>query len=442
MNILILISGSLRSFRENMRTFRKYDMAVYVSKDDQDTYMNECDVRFLMDEPRIQTLIVEPAPSVPDIYKEARQQNIYKQWYKLHRLWACVPKHYDLYVRIRPDVCIHNIDEFDSILQNVTDFTVPVGNDRDGMNDQIAIGNYAQMNWYCNMINTLPSYPDTTSEFALMRHLQNITTVRVSLGYKLILSTAKVIAIAGDSGSGKSRLSTLLRPLFLFDKVLEYETDRYHKWERGDEQWNRITHLHPDANYLEKLEDDTFRLKIGDTILAVDYDHMTGKFTTPQQIEPKENILLCGLHTLYSKQLRNLSDLKIYVDTSNELKTEWKIQRDTTERGQTPEAVRAKILSRKDDYESHIQPQRNYADLIIRFHGTSLTLESKHREWFAGLLGEHTPTSITFHDPKIDLRKQIYEFLWSMDLPHIEAFSGYDGVLQFTVLRALYTKNG
>lgn len=440
MNILILVSGSLRSFRENIRTFGNHDIAVYVSKNDQDTYLNEDDIRFLLDEPRIKTLVIEPAPIVPALYREPRQQNIYKQWYKLQRLWECVPKVYDLYVRIRPDVCIDS--NLSDVLQTITRLTIPTGNDRDGINDQIAIGPLDEMNHYCNMVNTLPLYSDTTSEYALLRHLEGIQVDRVALSYKLILSTAKVIAIAGDSGSGKSRLSSLLRPLFLFDKVLEYETDRYHKWERGHERWNSVTHLHPDANYLEKLEDDTFRLKIGDTILAVDYDHSTGKFTPPQQIESKENILLCGLHTLYSKQLRSLSDLKIYVDTSDELKTEWKIRRDTTERGQSVETVHAKILSRKSDYESHIQPQRKYADLVIRFHGTSLTLESKHREWFAGLPGEHTPSSITFHDPSIDIRKQIYEFLWSMDLPHIEAFSGYDGILQFTILRALYIKNG
>lgn len=436
MKTLLLISGSLRTLRENIRTFGNHDIAVYVSKDDQDTYLNESDIRFLMEEPRIKTLVIEPAPAVPDLYTEPRQQNIYKQWYKLHRLWSCVPKVYDMYVRIRPDVCL------ESDIDYTNQLTIPLGNDRDGINDQIAMGPLNEMNHYCSMVKTLPSYPNTTSEYALFRHLEGHGVHRVSLPYRLILSTAKVIAIAGDSGSGKSRLCTLLRPLFLFDKVLEFETDRYHKWERGHERWKTITHLHPDANYLEKLEDDTFRLKIGDAILAVDYDHTTGKFTPPQQIESKENILLCGLHTLYSKQLRNLSDLKIYVDTSDELKTEWKVRRDTTERGQTTETVHAKIQSRKSDYESHIQPQRKYADLVVRFHGTSLTLESSHREWFAGLPGEHTPNTITFHDPTVDIRKQVYEFLWSMDLPHIEAFSGYDGILQFTILRALYSKHG
>jgi uridine kinase len=439
MKTLLLVSGSLRTFRENIRLLNEYDIAVYVSRDDEDTYLNAEGLRFLLEEPRVKTLVIESPPDVPSEFRETRQENTYKQWFKLQRLWQCVPKTYDMYVRIRPDVCISDPNELRQAIEACTYLSIPLGNDRDGINDQLAIGTRGAMECYCN---TLSSMSHQTSESILANHLSSVSVSRISLHYKLVLSSAKVIAIAGDSGAGKSRFSALLRPLFLFDKVLQFETDRYHKWERGDDHWKHITHLHPDANYLEKLENDTFHLKIGESVLAVDYDHATGRFISPEEIEPKENILLCGLHTLYSKQLRNLSDLKIYIDTSDSLKTEWKLQRDTVERGHKAEDVLSKIQLRRQDYETHIQPQREYADLVIRFHRTSLTLESHHREWFAGLPGEHTPNSITFHDPTIDVRKQIYEFLWGMDLPHIEALSGYDGVLQFTILRALYTKHG
>ena len=442
MKTLVLISGSLRTFRNHIHRLREYDLAVYVSKDDEDTYLNHESLRFLSDEPSIKTLIIEQLPTIPIEYRDTRHQNTYKQWYKLQRLWQCVPKTYDVYVRLRPDICITDIDDFEKAIQSCDGLSIPIGNDRDGLNDQFAIGIQDAMDDYCNTITTLRRYPEHTSEYILARHLDGVSVNRITIPYKLVLSTAKVIAIAGDSGSGKSYISSLIRPLFLFDKVLEFETDRYHKWERGDEHWKNVTHLHPDANYLEKLEDDTFHLKIGDAILAVDYDHTTGRFTPPQSIEPKDNILVCGLHTLYSKQLRNLSDLKIYVDTSDELKTEWKVRRDTEERGHSKDTVLKRIESRRIDYERHIQPQRDHADLVVQFHGTSLTLESRYREWFAGLPGEHEPNKITFHDPNIDVRKQIYEFLWGMDLPHINAHIGYEGVLQFTILRALYSKHG
>ena len=439
MTTLLLISGSLRTFKENKNRIGDHDLAVYVSKDDEDTYFNVQALRSLYEDPRIKVLLIEPAVEVPDVYKDERQRNIYRQWYKLNRLWQSVPKTYKTYVRFRPDIYL--LDSFDFGL-SVSMLTIPLGNDRDGINDQLALGPYEVMNHYCKTLDIVHKYPTDTSESILATRLEGFPYKRVSINYKLILSTAKVIAIAGDSGSGKSTLCQLIRPIFLFDKVLEFETDRYHKWERGDTHWNTTTHLNPQANYLEKLEDDTFNLKVGNAVITVDYDHSSGKFTPPATIEPKENILLCGLHTFYSKQLRTLSDLKIYVDTSEELKTHWKLQRDTEQRGQDAKTVLAKIESRRSDYETHISPQREYADLVIRFHDTSLTLISPHREWLVGLPGEYSQGQVTFRDPTVDLRKQICECVWSLDLPHIEAKPGYDGVIQFTVLRALYTKHG
>ena len=443
MTVLLLVSGSLRSFRENLCRMGNYDIAVYIALDDEDTYLNPENLKFVLEEPRMKTILIERMSDIPQHYKEERQKNTYKQWYKLSRLWQSVPKTYDTYVRIRPDICLESPHALENLLHTSHPLVIPMGNDRDGINDQIATGSAEAMAHYCDMFHHLHEYRNISSESMLAHHLRDVPVARMPLQYKLVLSTAKVISIAGDSGSGKSTLCQLIRPLFLFDKVLEFETDRYHKWERGDTHWRTTTHLHPEANYLEKLEDDTFNLKIGNTVVAVDYDHSTGTFTPPKTIEPKETMILCGLHTLYSKQLRTLSDLKIYVDTSDELKTQWKLQRDTCERGHDASSVLAKIASRRSDYDTHVAPQRDYADLIVRFHtDNSLTLTSKHREWFAGLPGEHGHDCITFRDPSVDVRKQVYEFLWSLDLPHVEAKTGYNGVLQCTILRALYTKHG
>jgi uridine kinase len=425
MKVLLLVSGSLRSFRENLRQYPpEYDIAVYAAREEEDTYLNPQTVRFLLDEPRIKTLLVE-GPS-PDTWT-----NTQRQWHKLHRLWQAVPRTYDRYVRIRPDIFLEDPEALRAAVTASEFLTIPDGNDRDGINDQLAIGTEAGMNAYV----FLPPETRDTSERLLAESLHLSPICRGSIPYRLILSRAKVVAIAGDSGSGKSTLSSLIRPLFLFDKVLEYETDRYHKWERGDSHWQTTSHLHPDANHLEKLEDDTFNLKVGNAVFAVDYDHATGTFTPPTRVEPKENILLCGLHTLYTQQLRDLSDLKIYLDTSDDLKTAWKVQRDTTVRQQTAEDVRSKIESRRKDFDAHVEPQRQHADLIISRDPTHLRIQAPgHRDW--------VPGSGFWDDPSVDLRPEIQDFLASLSLPPIDATPGFDGVIQFTVLRALYTKHG
>jgi uridine kinase len=425
MKVLILISGSLRSFRENIRQIPlDYDIAVYTTREENDTYLNPRTLHFLFEDPRIKLLLLEDSStSLPT--------NTYRQWYKLRRLWETVPKSYDRYVRLRPDILLMNPEELRTAVDQTQFLTIPEGNDRDGINDQLAIGTKEGMDIYTNVSIT----PGNTSEYILAQHLVNMPILRVPISYKLVLSCAKIIAIAGDSGSGKSTLCNLIRPLFLFDKVLEYETDRYHKWERGDAHWKTTSHLHPDANHLEKLENDTFNLKVGNTVFAVDYDHTTGTFTPPAAIESKENILLCGLHTLYTKQLRDLSDIKIYLDTAEDLKLEWKLYRDTGIRNQTAEEVRRKIASRQEDYTVHVAPQREYADIIISRDATCLRIQAPgNRDW--------VPGTGYWESPDVDVRNEIGEFLASLHLPAIEAHPGFDGVIQLTVLRALYTKHG
>ena len=426
MRTLLLVSGSLRSFRENLRQLPpEYDIAVYVARDEDDTYLNPQKITpFLVDESRIKFLLLEEA--APDDWSNTR-----RQWHKLSRLVQVVPRTYDRYVRIRPDIFLEDPDALRDAVESCTFLTIPEGNDRDGLNDQLAICTWDGLSAY----SFLAEADDETSERQLARRLLGFPVTRVPIPYRLILSRAKVIAIAGDSGSGKSTFSALIRPLFLFDKVLEYETDRYHKWERGDAHWDTTSHLHPDANHLEKLENDTFNLKLGNTVLAVDYDHSTGKFTPPATIEPQENILLCGLHTLYTQQLRNLSDLKIYLDTSDDLKLAWKLERDTRMRGQSVAQVKARIESRKSDYKTHVAPQREHADLIISRDASYLRIQAPgHRDW--------VPGTGFWDDPNVDVRNDIYAFLASLNLPPIDAALGFDGVIQLTVLRALYTKHG
>lgn len=413
MRVLFLVSGAVRSFRENLRRYPDCDVAVCTSLRDEDTYFNPTDVSFLLEDPRLKLLLLEDPPSVPAEFVRERERNTYKQWYRLHRLLESVPRTYDVYVRIRPDVCLADASQLP--LTPSASLRIPFGHDHMKMNDSLAIGTYSQMVAYCAALCPIGCQP------------LSCPVERISVDYTLRLSRAKVIAIAGDSGSGKSTLCRLIRPLFLFDKVLEYETDRYHKWERTDSHWKTTTHLHPDANRLEALEDDTFALKVGKTILSVDYDHTTGTFTAPAPVEPKETILLCGLHTLYTDRLRDLSDFKIYLDTSECVKTDWKLARDTTVRQQSREDVLAKIASRKSDYETYIAPQKEHADLIVeRPDQTTLALTVR---------GESRQV---YTDPTIDTRPALKAFCEAIGLPPLEGEPGFDGVLQFTIVRCLY----
>ena len=288
---------------------------------------------------------------------------------------------YDLYIIIRTDLIIGKINLNDLVNssknlenivyfsnKNINQFSI---NEPNRINDNIIITNnynllyhFADLYNY-NLLNT--NYLDVVLYNFMNQPIKHIPYKLIDIEYKLILSRCNIIAIAGDSGSGKSTLLKAISPLFN-KNILSLETDRYHKWERGNENYQNYTHLNPYANNLDKMYEDVYDLKIGNDIYQVDYDHNTGKFTSKEEIKSRDNILICGLHTLYDNKMKELIDLKIYIDTERKLLKKWKIQRDVIERGYSIEKVLSQINAREKDYETHIYIQKDKSDIIINFY--------------------------------------------------------------------------
>ena len=176
-----------------------------------------------------------------------------------------------------------------------------------------------------------------------------------------------VIGIGGDSGSGKSLLLEDIA-LLLNEKLLKLEGDGEHKWERGDMNWERYTHLDPKANFIYKQASIISQLKANKPAYRSDYDHDTGKFTAPFKVEPKEYISISALHPFYLSYMRNRIDFKIYIDTDELLRRHWKIVRDVASRGYTVEKILEQIETRVSDTKKYIYPQKKFADFIIKYY--------------------------------------------------------------------------
>jgi uridine kinase/ribulose-5-phosphate 4-epimerase/fuculose-1-phosphate aldolase len=173
--------------------------------------------------------------------------------------------------------------------------------------------------------------------------------------------------VSGSSGVGKTTLSKLIESVIGVDKVVCLSGDDLHKWERDNCAWNTKTHLNPESNVLHVGHEHIVSLMNGESVLRVQYNHDTGKFDPPVKIEPKQCVLYEGLHALYHKPTSDLADVKIFVDTDTELKTEWKIKRDTKKRGYTEDQVIDTMKRRIHDEELYITPQRKNADIIVKF---------------------------------------------------------------------------
>ena len=176
-----------------------------------------------------------------------------------------------------------------------------------------------------------------------------------------------VIGVAGDSGAGKTMFTNQLNNIFL-SNLLHLEGDGEHKWERGNKNWDTLTHLDPRANNIHSQANHILDLKNNRTILRSDYQHDTGTFSELLKIKPKEYIALSGLHPFYLPKMRKTIDLKIFLDTDENLRNFWKIKRDTEKRGYTIDKILNQIEFRKEDATKYIKPQKNYSDLIFNYY--------------------------------------------------------------------------
>lgn len=184
-----------------------------------------------------------------------------------------------------------------------------------------------------------------------------------------------VIGIAGDSGAGKTSLLKLLKNLWK-DDLLLIEGDAYHKWERNDSHWDSMTPLNPKANLLNQSFEDLKKLKNNEEIKFREYNHSTGRFDDEKILKPRKKIIFAGLHSLYTQKLRDIEDLKIYLNTDEDLRLFWKYKRDIGERGYKKEDVDQAITKRIKDSKKYIRPQIYYADIIIDIIDEDLNLNN------------------------------------------------------------------
>lgn len=392
MRVALLISGYLRSITLNLPTikdrildrFDHVDVYLHTTNNEsmEDRYLNKIttdDIERITKVLKPISIISEPNIKCSSDKKTNNTINSWLKYYKLNQLKCNNESEfgdYDLVIKYRPDINLNynipkNIDDHIHIPKDSKLDKSKLNNHDDKyVCDILAYGSSVLMNSYFSIYESIDDLIDVyghVSETLLYYHLKNknIKYKEIDIDYSVILSSCNVFAIAGDSGSGKTTLGSILKRFFSDSLMLE--CDRYHKWERGDDNWNHLTHLNPEANYLTKMNEDIFDLKIGKDIYQVDYDHKTGKFTDKKLIKSdSENIIVCGLHSLYD--YNNLYDLKIFIDTDNELTKKWKIKRDVIERGHTLDKVLAQIESRKLDFEQYILPQKDISDLIIKFY--------------------------------------------------------------------------
>jgi phosphoribulokinase len=176
-----------------------------------------------------------------------------------------------------------------------------------------------------------------------------------------------MLAIAGDSASGKTTLTRGLADALDADRCLSICVDDYHRYDRQERRSLPFTPLHPDCNYIDIMEQHLQLLALGRPILKPVYDHATGTFGRPVYVEPREFVIVEGLHPLSTKLTRACFDVSVFLDPPEEIRRRWKVQRDCAKRGYLPEQVLVDLERREPESEQFIRPQRRFADIVVSF---------------------------------------------------------------------------
>ena len=178
-----------------------------------------------------------------------------------------------------------------------------------------------------------------------------------------------IIGIAGGTGSGKTtvvrKIVEALPPHYVAVVPLDsYYNDTSHMTE---EERHNINFDHPDAFDWKLLTKQLNELRQGKSIEQPTYSYIQcNRMSETIHVDPKPVIIIEGIMTLIDKKLRDLMDLKIFVDTDPDERLIRNIQRDTIDRGRTVSMVVERYLSvLKPMHEQFIEPTKRYADLII-----------------------------------------------------------------------------
>jgi uridine kinase len=184
-----------------------------------------------------------------------------------------------------------------------------------------------------------------------------------------------IIGIAGGTGSGKTTLTRRLMSRFGGDVSVVYH-DNYYK--RHDEltydQRAALNYDHPDAFDTGLMIEHLTSLRSGESVQCPVYDYTVhNRSEETVEIHPTKVIIVEGILIFENPDLRDLMDIKIFVDTDADVRILRRILRDVKERGRSLDSVVEQYLTTvKPMHEQFVQPSRQYADIVIPEGGHNL----------------------------------------------------------------------
>lgn len=178
-----------------------------------------------------------------------------------------------------------------------------------------------------------------------------------------------VIGIAGGTGSGKTTVAFVILDRAGAEKVAYIQHDSYYKDLRDlpPVQRANTNFDHPNSLESDLMIEHVKKLKAGQPIEVPTYDFTTHtRKSETLRVEPKPIILVEGILLFTDARMRELFDIKLFVDTDADIRFIRRLQRDLTERGRTTDSVIHQYQSTvRPMHLEFVEPSKRYADLII-----------------------------------------------------------------------------
>ena len=200
-----------------------------------------------------------------------------------------------------------------------------------------------------------------------------------------------VIGIAGGTGSGKSTLINRIKDEFS-DSITMLSHDFYYKKHEGIsfEDRKKLNYDHPDAFDTDLMIEHVKELSQFREIERPVYDFtIHNRIDETVTVKPAKVIVVEGILIFENKELRDMCDIKVFIDTDADVRIIRRIVRDVEERGRTLESIVNQYLTTvKPMHEQFVEPSKKFADIIIPEGGYNRVALEMLNERIHGLLKE------------------------------------------------------
>jgi uridine kinase len=182
-------------------------------------------------------------------------------------------------------------------------------------------------------------------------------------------SQSILIGVAGGSGSGKTTVVRGIVDAIGRDDVVVLHHDSYYRDASGLtlEERATVNYDHPQSLETELLIEHLERLLDGRAVEVPVYDFAShSRLEATRRVEPRPVIILDGILILWDRRLRELMDVKLFVDADADVRLGRRLQRDMEERGRSPESVLTQYMETvRPMHLEFVEPSKRYADVII-----------------------------------------------------------------------------